>query len=44
MNFNGEIKVFRAPESEKIQSYLITLIDGTGSMRDEYALAVEAHE
>ncbi|CAD8169917.1 unnamed protein product [Paramecium pentaurelia] len=35
--------VFMAKESTTTQSYLITLIDGTGSMAGEYNQIVEAH-
>ena len=30
------LKVYQAPQSQPIDSFLVTLIDGTGSMSVEY--------
>ncbi|CAD8083117.1 unnamed protein product [Paramecium primaurelia] len=38
------LKVYQAPPSQIINSYLVTLIDGTGSMSGEYEQAVKAYQ
>lgn len=36
--------IYRAPEATKVQSFPITLFDGTGSMFKEYPRAVNAYK
>ncbi|CAD8194827.1 unnamed protein product [Paramecium octaurelia] len=38
------LQVYQAPQSQSINSYLVTLIDGTGSMSGEYEQAVKAYQ
>ncbi|CAK66632.1 unnamed protein product (macronuclear) [Paramecium tetraurelia] len=36
--------IYRAPEAQKVQSFPITLLDGTGSMHKEYPRAINAYK
>ncbi|CAK63812.1 unnamed protein product (macronuclear) [Paramecium tetraurelia] len=38
------IEVYMAKQGKAVQSYLITLVDGTGSMNHEYETIIKAHQ
>ncbi|CAD8111773.1 unnamed protein product [Paramecium primaurelia] len=44
MNQQEAIEVYMAKQGKAVQSYLITLVDGTGSMGNEYEPAIKAHQ